>query len=142
MTSHGAWRKVVTAERPTLLITDDEPSWRTVLQEFLEGAGYQTLLAGSGEEALDVIEERSVDCMLLDHELPGVSGIETLKLIREVRAFLPCIMITSVDSRQLMQQALALHVFTILSKPVSRELVTVSVRRALRRRGPDSQPIF
>ena len=130
------------ADRPTLLITDDEPAWRSALQEFLEQAGYQTLLAASGEEALEFVEERTVDCMLLDYQLPGVSGIETLKLIREVHAFLPCIMITSVDSRHLMQQALALHVFTVLSKPVSRELVTISVRRALRRRGPNIPPLL
>lgn len=125
-------RVIADTAKPAILIADDDSDYRQTLREIFAPCGYQTLEASNGEEAITIVEGSLVDCLLLDMHMPILSGLETLQIVRQINAVLPCIMITGDSSERLLQQALALHVFTVLCKPVSRELVTVTVRRALR----------
>ena len=61
----------MTLERPSILITDDDPVARETLREIFEPVGYRTLLAESGEEALDIVREHDVHLALMDFHLPG-----------------------------------------------------------------------
>ena len=115
-----------------ILIADDDAECRSSLRDIFEPRGFHTYLAASGEEAIALVEVHAIDCLLLDMHMPDLNGLETLQIVRQVRASLPCIILTGDVSQQLVQRALSLHVFTVLPKPVSRELVTISVRRALR----------
>jgi CheY-like chemotaxis protein len=74
------------AERPVLLIVDDEPGILSALRRALRREGYEIVTAGSGAAALRVLRERRVDALLTDHKMPGMSGLE---LIREVAAQWP-----------------------------------------------------
>lgn len=111
---------------------------RSTLRDIFEPRGYRTLLACNGREAIDIVEAQPVHCLLLDMHMPELDGLETLRILRQIQASLPAIMLTADNSQRLMQQALSLHVFTVLVKPVSRDLVTTSVQRALRRSYPDA----
>ena len=114
-----------------LLIADDDEAQRWTLREIFEPAGFQVYTAGSGEEALDVAEAHAVDCLLFDLHMPGISGLEAFQLLCQRPAAPPCVLLTSDASPGLLQRALSARVYTVLSKPVSRQLVTHSVRRAI-----------
>jgi response regulator RpfG family c-di-GMP phosphodiesterase len=71
------------AERPVLLIVDDEPSILSALRRALRREAFEVVTADSGAAALRVLGERRVDALLTDHKMPGMSGLE---LVREVAA--------------------------------------------------------
>ncbi|GEM_PF-274312 len=116
-----------------LLITDDDRQFRESLRGIFETEGFQTYLAHSGEEALDIVQEQRIHLALLDQHLPRLTGLETLRLIRQVNALLPVILLTGDNTQQLMRDALSAHAFCVMSKPVSRNVVVYTVQRALAR---------
>jgi two-component system probable response regulator PhcQ len=65
----------------TILVVDDEEPVRITLHRVLESAGYSVLLADSGEEALRILQEKPVQLLISDQNMPGLSGIELLKLV-------------------------------------------------------------
>ena len=69
----------------SILITDDDPVARETLREIVAPQGYRTLMAESGEEALDLVREHEVHLALMDMHLPRLSGLETLALVRQMR---------------------------------------------------------
>ncbi|MGQ9606409.1 MAG: response regulator [Thermogutta sp.] len=117
---------------PSLLITDDDSRLRQTLREFLEGQGYFTYEAGDGEEALHILERRSVHVMLLDLHMPRLGGLETLQLARKLHVVLPCILMSAELDPEVVAQARASAVFEILAKPFSVRQVASLVREALR----------
>ena len=79
----------------TILVVDDEKHIRELYKSELEDEGYAVLLAGSGEEALEVVEHNTPDLILLDIQMPGMDGIEALeKLIGQDRG-IPIILNTA-----------------------------------------------
>lgn len=126
------------SERYSLLIADDDDVHRATLRDIFEPRGYRTLLAENGEEAIVLIRNHPVDCLLLDVNMPILTGLETLRIVRQLRVSLPCIFVTGDADRSLMRQAKVLNAFSVLSKPVTRELVTATVRLALESASPGS----
>src|SRR5271170_3228901 len=76
----------------SILITDDDPGCREVLRDIFEPEGYRTLLASSGEEAIDIVRDQPVHIALLDMHMPRLTGLETLELVRQINNLLPCIL--------------------------------------------------
>ncbi len=68
-----------------VLVVDDEPEIVELMRDFLEAAGFGVLAAGCGEDAIAVLQQTAVDCVLLDVMMPGMSGFETLRKMREQR---------------------------------------------------------
>ena len=66
-----------------ILVVDDEPSIRTLLEKVFKQAEYEPILAGSAEDALDLLEDENVQVMFLDLKLPGMSGLDLCRRIRE-----------------------------------------------------------
>jgi CheY-like chemotaxis protein len=118
---------------PTLLITDDDAGFRETLQVAFEPRGYHTLLAGNGEEALDIVQREKVHLVLLDVHMPRLSGLETLQRLREFRAGLPCILLSAQMDDLIIEQAKLAHAFSVLSKTVTVNQITSLVRLALQR---------
>ena len=81
--------------RKTILIVDDEPSMRLLLQAELEDEGYRVLTAATGEEALDLFDRQAPDLVALDIKMPGMGGIRTLERLRERSLQVPVIMLTA-----------------------------------------------
>jgi len=66
-----------------ILIVDDEESMRKVLQQAITRAGYKCSISGDGEDALEFLDKNSVDIVVTDISMPGISGIELLQLVKE-----------------------------------------------------------
>jgi CheY-like chemotaxis protein len=118
-------------ESPSLLITDDDAAFRETLQGVFEPQGYRTLLAGDGEQALKIVRTEVVHLVLLDMHMPKLTGLETLRLMKQFKALLPCIILSADLDEVLAEQARRAHAFSVLRKPVSGRLITGVVRQAL-----------
>jgi CheY-like chemotaxis protein len=121
-------------ERPRLysiLITDDDRASRETLRDIVEVEGYQTRLAESGEEALEIIRDERIDLALLDMQMPRLTGLETLQLLRQINAILPCILVTADATEMLIRQAMRMRAYSVIPKPVSKNVVLYTVVRAL-----------
>ncbi len=115
----------------SILITDDDPIARETLREIVAPQGYHTLMAESGEQALDLVREHEVHLALFDMHMPRLSGLETLALVRQIKGAIPAILITGDHDENLMRRALSEHAFCVLAKPVSKSAVIYVVHRAI-----------
>jgi DNA-binding NtrC family response regulator len=115
----------------SILITDDDTGCREALRLIVESEGYPTLLASSGEEALDIVREERVHLALVDMHLPRLSGLETLQLVHQIDALLPCILVTADATEMIIRQAFRAQAFSVIPKPVSKNVVLYTVVRAL-----------
>ena len=126
----------------TILIVDDEPQIRRVMRTTLSSHGYSIIEAKSGEEALSLIRTEHADLIVLDVNLPGISGLDTC---REIRASsdVPIIMLTVRNSERDKVQALDAGADDYVVKPFGVEELMARIRAALRRAGPgDAIPAF
>ena len=125
---------MVTLDRPfSLLITDDDPLARETLREIFEPEEFHTLLAESGEEAVDIVQHQDVHLALMDMHLPKMSGLETMEVVRRIKGLLPTILISAEHDENLLRKALSAHAFCVLAKPVSRHVVIYVVNKALQK---------
>jgi DNA-binding NtrC family response regulator len=115
----------------SILITDDDRNCREALRDIMEPQGFRVFLAGSGEEALEITQAEPVHLAILDMHMPTLTGLETLSLLRQMRALLPCILVTADVTESLMRQAWQAHAYSVIPKPVSKNVVIHTVVRAL-----------
>ncbi len=115
----------------SILITDDDRGVREALAEIVESKGFRPQQATCGEEALEIVQHEPVHLALFDMHMPGLTGLETLQLARQVNALLPAILITADATLELMRQAFNAHVFSVIPKPVNKNVVLSTVIRAL-----------
>ena len=115
----------------SVLVTDDDQGCRQALRDIMEPEGFRTLLASSGEEALEIVREERVHVALFDVNMPKLSGLETLELVLQINSMLPCILMTADRTEALMKQALRAHAYSVIAKPVSKHIVLYTVVRAL-----------
>jgi len=120
-------------QTPSILITDDDREFRETLRGVFEPRGFRTFLAGDGEEALDIVRGQDVHLLLLDMHMPKLTGLETIRRIKQFKSRLPCILISADLDDRLLQQARLAEVFSVLSKPITRLQLTSVVELALRR---------
>ena len=114
-----------------ILISDDDRGCREALRDIFEPEGFRTLLASSGEEAIDIVHEEPVHLALFDMHMPRLTGLETLELVRQFNALLPAILVTADANEGLMREAFRARVFSVIPKPVSKNVVLYTVVRAL-----------
>ena len=124
----------------SLLITDDDRGSRETLREIFEPEGFRTILAGSGEEAIEIIQAETIHLAILDMHMPRLTGLETLQIVRQINALLPAILITARSSRELIRQAFSAKVYSVIPKPVTKNVVLYTVVRALCRVYGDEPP--
>jgi DNA-binding NtrC family response regulator len=115
-----------------ILITDDDVGCRESLRSIVEPEGFETSLASSGEEALEIVREKPIHLAMFDVNMPRLTGLETLQLVRQINALLPCILVTADPDEDLMRQAFRYHAYSVIPKPVSKNIVLYTVMRALR----------
>ena len=116
---------------PSLLITDDDHDFRETLREAFQPRGFRTLLAGDGEEALRIVRNNEVHLALLDMHMPKLTGLETLRQVKRLKALLPCILMSAELDETIVQQARLARAFSVLRKPVTLIELTGTVRLAL-----------
>jgi len=115
----------------SILIADDDTNCRQALRDIVEPEGFHTWMASSGEEALDIVREKEVHLALLDMHMPTLTGLETLQLARQIKSVLPAILITGDFNEELIRQACQLHFYSVIPKPINKNVVLYTVLRAL-----------
>jgi len=122
----------VPVDTPSLLITDDDLDFRETLRGVFEPRGFHTLVAGDGEEALEVVRTKEVHLLLLDMYMPRLSGLETIRRVKQFHELLPCILLSADMDQHLAAEARRARAFSALSKPVRFAEITSVVSRAMR----------
>src|SRR5579885_1948548 len=121
----------MTKRRARVLVVDDEIEIVRALQRSLTGHGYEVLVAAKGETALEVIKRDAPDLMLLDLALPGMSGLEVCRQVRE-QSDLPIIVISVKNKERDKVRALDLGADDYIAKPFGINEVLARIRVALR----------
>lgn len=117
-----------------MLVVDDDSSVREVLTKILETDGMQVLAAENGMRAVDLIEKADREVAVVDLMMPGMTGIETARKLREFDQQLEVIILTGKPTLESSLEAHHEHVFDYLTKPVHNESLIRSVKRAAERR--------
>lgn len=121
-----------TLERPAILIVEDEQKLARILQLELEFENYETEAVDNGNTALQVIQERQWDLILLDIMLPGFSGLEVLRRLRKTDATTPVILLTARDQVHDKVRGLDLGANDYVTKPFDIEELLARIRVHLR----------
>lgn len=119
----------------TILVVDDERNIRRSLKMILEGEGFDVVCAESADQALEEVAATHIDVALLDIVMPGMNGIDALKILQERHPHIAVIVITGHGTVQDAVQATRLGAYDFLEKPLSREKVLLSVSHALESSG-------
>lgn len=121
-----------------VLVVDDEPAIRRALRPPLIDLGFQVAEASRGEESLQALRSGAYDAVLLDINMPGLGGIETLRRMRAIAPKLPILMLTVRDREEDKVEALELGADDYVTKPFSTRELVARIRAAVRRvRAPD-----
>ena len=102
----------------TLLFVDDEKTVLSLLVEYFSSRGYDTDIAHDGMEALARVREGELGAVFLALKMPGMDGVEALRLIREIDAELPVVVVTGHATEDLARSLLKAGAFDYVSKPV------------------------
>lgn len=122
----------VKRKKATVLVVDDSPEVRRFLALSLEVDHYNVETANSGEEAADRLRDGSkAAIVLLDLQMPGMNGLETLRVLRQLRPEVKVIMCSAVDDPDTMQEAADLGAHAYLVKPIQHLYLSAAVERCL-----------
>lgn len=117
-----------------LLWVDDEIELLRAHIIFLEKKGYEVTTMSNGTDAIDLCRERSFDLVLLDEQMPGLSGIETLQKIKEISPATPIVMVTKSEEENIMEQAIGQKIADYLIKPVNPNQILLTLKKNIHRR--------
>src|SRR6185503_14270377 len=118
----------------TVLVVDDDPTQRRLMQAAAEKQGFRARVVENGERALEEASDarNGVDVVLLDLVMPGLSGMETLERLMERRPDLPVIVLTATGGIDTVVQAMRAGAIDFFVKPASPERIAISIRNALK----------
>jgi len=117
-------------ETPRLLIVDDDPGQRSLLDSFLRGQGFDTVVAESGERALELLPTKKFSLMISDVRMPGLSGLETLQRARKDFPALPVLLVTAYTDIREAVAAMRDGAVNYLAKPIDLDELLANVRNA------------
>ncbi len=114
-----------------LLWADDEIDLLKPHILFLEGKGYRVSTVNNGRDAIDTVRVTDVDLVFLDENMPGISGIDALAEIKQIKPNLPVIMITKNEEEHIMEEAIGSKIADYLIKPVNPNQILLSLKKNL-----------
>jgi DNA-binding NtrC family response regulator len=115
---------------PRLLIVDDDAGQRSLLDSFLSSQGFETVPVSSGQRALEVLREQEINMMISDVRMPGLTGLETLRLARREHGSFPILLVTAYADIRDAVGAMRDGAVNYLSKPIDLDELLASVRQA------------
>jgi two-component system response regulator FixJ len=124
-TARAAVESVVS--KPTILIVEDDKAVRHSLRMVLETYGYEVEEFASGEELFDQGQLERSGCVILDVNLPGASGLETLEKMRAMNFALPAIVVSGRGGRNLHERAKGLNAIAFFDKPVDIDALLAAI---------------
>lgn len=110
---------------------DDEIESLQSQKMFLENKGYDVTTFTNGFDAINYVKENIVDVVLLDETMPGISGLETLAKIKEIKQHIPVVLITKNETESLMDEAIGSQITDYLLKPVNPNQVWLSLKKII-----------
>jgi DNA-binding NtrC family response regulator len=113
-----------------ILIVDDDPGQRSLLESFLRSQGFETETVASGEKALEVLRVGGISMMISDVRMPGLSGLETMRLARQEHAVLPILLVTAYADIREAVGAMRDGALNYLAKPIDLDELLTTVQQA------------
>ena len=113
----------------TIVWADDEIDLLKPYIIYLSSKGYEIIPAMSGQDAIDACKQRAVNIVFLDEQMPGLSGIETLQILKEAHPELPVVMITKSEEERIMEQAIGQQIADYLIKPVNPSQILLCLKK-------------
>lgn len=123
--------KEQTGPKPSILVVDDDDSFRTSIVEALTSDGYLVHSAANGIEALARLESVPVDLLLTDIRMPGMDGIELVESLLNRKGLLPCIVMSAYSTPTLERRASRLGALRVIGKPVDLSVLRAALQDAL-----------
>lgn len=117
----------------TVLVVDDNRNTNKLMDIVLKQNGYNTVLAYDGKEALDAIEQNHIDIILLDIMMPGMSGYEFTRILRDSGDQTPILMVSAKDSRDDIHRGFLTGTDDYMTKPVDEMEMLLRIQALLRR---------
>jgi len=117
-----------------LLWVDDEMELLKAHVLFLEKKGYEVTTVSNGADAVELCRERSFDLVLLDEQMPGLSGLDTLQRIKQIAPATPVVMVTKSEEENIMEQAIGQKIADYLIKPVNPNQILLVLKKNIHRR--------
>lgn len=118
----------------SLLWVDDEIELLKAHIIFLEKKGYEVTTVSNGPDALDKCAEQAFDLILLDENMPGLSGLETLARIKEILPVTPIVMVTKSEEENIMNQAIGSKIADYLIKPVNPTQILLTLKKNIHKK--------
>ncbi len=118
-------------EKIKILWADDEIDLLKPHILFLKEKGYDVTTATNGRDALDLVQKSTFDIIFLDENMPGLSGLETLMQIKNLRSEIPVVMITKSEAEEIMEEAIGSKIADFLIKPVNPNQILLSLKKNL-----------
>lgn len=112
-----------------MLWVDDEIEQLRSHILFLQKKGYEVEKVSNGQDALDLCREKTYDLILLDENMPGISGLETLARIKEISPVTPVVMVTKSEEENIMDQAIGSKIADYLIKPVNPTQILLTLKK-------------
>jgi FixJ family two-component response regulator len=122
------------AVRPLVAVVDDEESVRRALARMLTASQFEVEVFPSGQEFLDSLRTRLPDCVILDYQMPGLTGRDVQRQLTAAQVRVPMIVVTAHDQPSLREQCLADGAMAYLAKPLQRERLVGLINDAIRLR--------
>ncbi len=123
----------------TLLWVDDEIELLKAYIIFLEKKGYKVVTATNGRDAVDMCTEQTFDLIFLDENMPGLSGLETLSMIKEINSTIPIVMVTKSEEENIMNQAIGSKIDDYLIKPVNPNQIYLTIKKHLHKKDLETE---
>jgi len=120
-----------TSDKKRILWVDDEIDSLKPHILFLENKGFEVVTAMSGDDGILAIKTQSFDMVLLDEKMPGKDGLTTLEEMKEIRPYLPVVMVTKSEEESLMEDAIGQKIDDYLVKPVIPSQILLVIKRLL-----------
>ena len=112
-----------------ILWTDDEIDLLKPYILFLEEKGFELSTASNGDDAIEMVKNQDFDLVFLDENMPGLSGLQTLTYIKELKPDIPVIMITKSEEEDIMDEAIGSKIADYLIKPVNPKQILLSIKK-------------
>ena len=126
--------KYIAMTNGILLWVDDEIEQLKAQILFLEKKGYEVTTVSNGTDAIDLCRDHNYDLVLLDEQMPGISGLETLQRIKEIHPTTPVVMVTKSEEENIMEQAIGQKIADYLIKPVNPNQILLTLKKNIHRK--------
>jgi len=119
--------------QPLIAVVDDEESVRLALARMLRASSFEVSIYRSGEEFLESLKTTVPDCVVLDFQMPGLTGRDIQRALSVAKLALPIIVVTAHDQPSLREKVLADGAVAYFTKPLRRDTLIAALDQAIRR---------